>query len=212
MQEPPLLNPCGLVDYTTGGESHPALKCICLYFSEKGILCQAIFRRNLKSSEKAEEGKEKRKTVAPTGKIRYNQDMEYITRSREETIAVAKEFAASLKGGDVVLLSGELGAGKTTFTKGIALALGVTEPVTSPTFTIIKEYDGAPLRLYHMDMYRLSGDLAELGLEEYLGKEDGICVIEWCAVEISNTRVFEISLGYEGENCRKIVISEPRNR
>ena len=136
--------------------------------------------------------------------------MEYFTRSREETIALAKNFAAGLRGGDVVLLSGELGAGKTTFTKGIAAALGVKEPVTSPTFTIIKEYDGASLRLYHMDMYRLSGEVDELGLEEYLGKADGICVIEWCAVEIKNARIFKISFEYEGDEARKIVISEPK--
>lgn len=137
--------------------------------------------------------------------------MEYITHSREETIAVAKSFAANLQGGDVVLLSGELGAGKTTFTKGIALALGITEPVTSPTFTIIKEYEGKELNLYHMDMYRLSGDLTELGLEEYLGNEKGICVIEWCAVNDFHARIFEIRLEYAGES-RKITIGSPKNR
>ena len=137
--------------------------------------------------------------------------MEYITHSREETIAVAESFAASLQGGDVVLLSGELGSGKTTFTKGIALALGITEPVTSPTFTIIKEYEGRELDLYHMDMYRLSGDLTELGLEDYLGNEKGICVIEWCAVKDFHARVFEIRLEYAGDG-RKITIDPPINR
>jgi len=134
--------------------------------------------------------------------------MEYITHSREETIAVAESFAARLQGGDVVLLSGELGAGKTTFTKGIALALGITEPVTSPTFTIIKEYEGRELDLYHMDMYRLSGDLTELGLEDYLGNEKGICVIEWCAVKDFHARVIEIRLEYAGDG-RKITIDPP---
>ncbi|HCJ01792.1 MAG TPA: tRNA (adenosine(37)-N6)-threonylcarbamoyltransferase complex ATPase subunit type 1 TsaE [Clostridiales bacterium] len=136
--------------------------------------------------------------------------MEFIAKTREDTIEVAKEFATKLQGGDVVLLSGELGAGKTTFTKGIALALGVTEPVTSPTFTIIKEYQGKELALYHMDMYRLSGDLTELGLEEYLGKKDGVCVIEWCAVEEIHARVFEISLAYCKEGRRIIIREEER--
>ncbi len=136
--------------------------------------------------------------------------MEIIAKTSEETIQAGERFAALLQGGDVVLLSGELGAGKTTFTKGIARALGVKEPVTSPTFTIIKEYKGEKLALYHMDMYRLSGDLSELGLEEYLGKEDGVCVVEWCCTKDFHARVFEIALEYCGEG-RKIKISEPKS-
>ncbi len=136
--------------------------------------------------------------------------MEIITKTREETIAAAEKFAAGLHGGDVVLLTGELGAGKTTFTKGIALALGIKEPVTSPTFTIIKEYKGEKLALYHMDMYRLSGDITELGLEEYLGRKDGVCVVEWCATRDFHARVFHISLEYLGEG-RKITFSDPEN-
>lgn len=135
--------------------------------------------------------------------------MEIIAKTREETIAAAERFAAQLQGGDVVLLTGELGAGKTTFTKGIALALGIKEPVTSPTFTIIKEYKGEKLALYHMDMYRLSGDITELGLEEYLGRKDGVCVVEWCATRDFHARVFEIALEYYGEG-RKITFSEPQ--
>ena len=136
--------------------------------------------------------------------------MEIITKTREETIAAAEKFAAGLQGGDVVLLTGELGAGKTTFTKGIALALGIKEPVTSPTFTIIKEYKGEKFALYHMDMYRLSGDITELGLEEYLGRKDGVCVVEWCATRDFHARVFHISLEYLGEG-RKITFSDPEN-
>lgn len=151
-----------------------------------------------------------RKIVAIFCENRYNQDMEIIAKTREETIAAAERFAAQLQGGDVVLLIGELGAGKTTFTKGIALALGIKEPVTSPTFTIIKEYKGEKLALYHMDMYRLSGDITELGLEEYLGRKDGVCVVEWCATRDFHARVFEIALEYYGEG-RKITFSEPKN-
>ena len=136
--------------------------------------------------------------------------MGIITKTREETIAAAEKFAAGLQGGDVVILTGELGAGKTTFTKGIALALGIKEPVTSPTFTIIKEYKGEKLALYHMDMYRLSGDITELGLEEYLGRKDGVCVVEWCATRDFHARVFNISLEYLGEG-RKITFSDPEN-
>ena len=136
--------------------------------------------------------------------------MEIITESREETISVARDFASKLRSGDVVLLSGELGAGKTTFTKGIALALGVKDAVTSPTFTIVKEYRGESLWLYHMDMYRLSGDIAELGLDEYVGREGGICVIEWCKTEYFHARVVDVTLSYEGEDCRKITIGDPR--
>ena len=133
--------------------------------------------------------------------------MEKILKSVEETLAVAEAFAARLKGGDIVLLHGDLGAGKTTFTKGIARALGVEDVVTSPTFTIIKEYDGRSLRLYHMDMYRLDGDVTELGIEDYLGRKDGVCVIEWCSLEALEGKVYNVYLAYEGA-ARRIVIEE----
>ena len=133
--------------------------------------------------------------------------MEFISKSAEETENIAAAFASRLVGGDVVLLYGDLGAGKTTFTKGIARALGVKDVVTSPTFTIVKEYEGDTLRLFHMDMYRLSGDITELGLEEYFDRKDGVSVIEWCAVDRFFGRVFSVRLSYEGEN-RRIVIEE----
>ena len=170
--------------------------------------CQADFKCSIKNyREICFDGK----WFAISYKNRYNQGMEIIARTREETIAAAEHFAKKLEGGDVVLLSGELGAGKTTFTKGIAHALGVKEQVTSPTFTIIKEYTGETLRLYHMDMYRLSGDITELGLEEYLGKKDGVTVIEWCAIGDIHARVYAVSLEYYGEG-RKIVFSDPMER
>jgi tRNA threonylcarbamoyladenosine biosynthesis protein TsaE len=101
------------------------------------------------------------------------------TRSREETVELGKKIGARLKGGDVVSLSGDLAAGKTVLTKGIALALGVTETVTSPTFTVISEYEGI-MPLYHFDVYRLEGaeDFAYLGADEMLFG-NGVCVIEW---------------------------------
>ena len=133
--------------------------------------------------------------------------MEFISRSAEETLKVAERFASELKGGDVVLLEGELGAGKTTFTKGIARALGVTDVVTSPTFTIVKEYEGSALRLYHMDMYRLSGDLTELGIEDYIGRKDGVCVIEWSQLGEIDAAVHRVRLSYVPEG-RRIVNEE----
>ena len=207
MQEPPLLNPCGLVDYTTGGDFHSALKCICLYCIPIEGESQVDYSFISKKVHFFVIGK----FVANHSQNRYNQSMEIIAKTREETIDAARRFAEQLEGGDVVLLTGELGAGKTTFTKGIALALGVKEPITSPTFTIIKEYNGEKLALYHMDMYRLSGDITELGLEEYLGKKQGVCVIEWCIAEDFHARVFDVRLEY-CEEGRKITISQPRNK
>ncbi|MDR1786673.1 MAG: tRNA (adenosine(37)-N6)-threonylcarbamoyltransferase complex ATPase subunit type 1 TsaE [Spirochaetaceae bacterium] len=105
--------------------------------------------------------------------------MEFFTRSGEETIALGKKLGSRLVPGDCVALSGPLGAGKTAFTKGIALALGIREPVTSPTFTVISEYEGT-VPLYHIDAYRLQGpaDFINLGAEDLLFGQ-GVCVIEW---------------------------------
>lgn len=105
--------------------------------------------------------------------------MKFLSHSAEETFAFAKRVADKLKGGEIILLNGDLGAGKTTFTKGLARALGVKETVTSPTFTYVKEYDGR-LTLYHFDMYRVSDadEVYELGLEEYFYK-GGVVIVEW---------------------------------
>lgn len=105
--------------------------------------------------------------------------MKILSRSEKDTFAIAKRVADRLKGGETILLNGDLGAGKTTFTKGLALALGVTETVTSPTFTYVKEYQGR-LPLYHFDMYRVADadEVYELGLEEYFYK-GGVVVVEW---------------------------------
>ena len=125
----------------------------------------------------------------------------------EDTAFLAQIIADKLKGGEVILLNGQLGAGKTAFTKCLAKSLGVQELVTSPTFTFMKEYSGR-LALYHFDMYRALYDeeLYELGLNEYLYM-NGVCVIEWnkfeelpefINIDISikddtQDRVFEIS-------------------
>jgi tRNA threonylcarbamoyladenosine biosynthesis protein TsaE len=101
-------------------------------------------------------------------------------------IEYGRTFAATLKPGDVVLLHGDLGAGKTTLTQGMALGLGVEEAIQSPTFSLVAEHDGRdsegrPLRLYHLDLYRLEevDELEGLGYEQYLAPEDGVTVIEW---------------------------------
>lgn len=107
----------------------------------------------------------------------YNRYMVKIMKSREETIKFAEEYGKTLRGGDVLLLDGEMGAGKTVFTKGIALALGINAEITSPTYAYLNDYDG---KLYHYDCYRLSSgeDAEALGLTEYF-YGNGVCVVEW---------------------------------
>lgn len=131
--------------------------------------------------------------------------MVYISNSVEETIILAVKLANKLVGGEIILLNGELGAGKTTFTKGLAKALGINETVTSPTFTFMKSYNGR-LKLYHYDMYRVDSEdeLYELGLAEYL-YADGVCVIEWNKFEdLVNPIVIDIS--YLGRKSRRLEI------
>lgn len=131
----------------------------------------------------------------------------YISNNLEDTDRLAKRVALTLKGGEVILLNGELGAGKTAFTKCLAKHLGVEEIVTSPTFTFMKEYDSGRIPLYHFDMYRASDEdeLYELGLNDYLYM-NGVCVIEWNKFEgIKNPIVIDISS--MGENSRRFEIS-----
>ncbi|MEP6668994.1 MAG: tRNA (adenosine(37)-N6)-threonylcarbamoyltransferase complex ATPase subunit type 1 TsaE [Chthoniobacter sp.] len=103
-----------------------------------------------------------------------------ISHSAEETMAHGRALGATLQRGDVVALCGDLGAGKTHFVKGVAAALGADAAVTSPTFTLIHEYLGGRLPLYHFDFYRLEDEdeALKIGLDEYLDG-DGVCVIEW---------------------------------
>lgn len=103
-----------------------------------------------------------------------------ISKSAEETITHGQVIAATLRRGDVLALCGDLGAGKTHFVKGLTAGLGASAPVTSPTFTLIHEYLGGRLPLYHFDFYRLDDEdeALKIGLDEYLDG-DGVCVIEW---------------------------------
>ena len=101
----------------------------------------------------------------------------YISKSREETEAFARNYATTLSAGDVVLLDGDMGAGKTVFSKGVAKGLGITEEVTSPTYAYMNDYDG---RLFHYDCYRIESveQAEQLGLADYFDM-GGICLVEW---------------------------------
>ena len=100
------------------------------------------------------------------------------TNSYEETIKLGEKIGNILNAGDVLLLIGDLSAGKTTITKGIGLSLGVKKIINSPTFTIVKSYKGEKCPLYHLDLYRLDGVNNDFDLEEYM-ESDGVFVIEW---------------------------------
>ncbi|MFH0873262.1 MAG: tRNA (adenosine(37)-N6)-threonylcarbamoyltransferase complex ATPase subunit type 1 TsaE [Candidatus Komeilibacteria bacterium] len=108
----------------------------------------------------------------------------FISKSETQTLSWAKKFAASLKGGEVISLEGNLGAGKTVIAKGIAKGLGITEVVNSPTFVLMKVYSvhhGKITNLVHVDAYRLTGheELLNIGLGDYLGQPDSVVLIEW---------------------------------
>lgn len=134
-----------------------------------------------------------------------------VTGSAAETESLAEDLGASMRGGEVVLLSGELGAGKTAFVRGLARGLGVDpEEVASPTFVLLTSYPGR-LRLHHADLYRLAGDGddLELGLEELPGAR-GVLAIEW-AERLSLrpwTRAIEVTLEHAGEDRRRVRIAE----
>ncbi|MCD8562320.1 MAG: tRNA (adenosine(37)-N6)-threonylcarbamoyltransferase complex ATPase subunit type 1 TsaE [Bacilli bacterium] len=134
--------------------------------------------------------------------------MEYkiITKNETETILLAQNFESEKFPNMIICLDGELGSGKTVFTKGIAKALGIEESITSPTFTLIKEYDGE-LPLYHMDLYRLNGSIDELGLEEYFEK-GGVVVIEWASTirQYLPKERLEIKIKVLDENRRSIIL------
>lgn len=106
--------------------------------------------------------------------------MQFITNTPEETELLGQQLGETLKGGEIIAYVGGLGAGKTAFTRGLARGLGITMRVTSPTYTIVNEYEGGRLPLFHFDMYRLesSDDLFDIGWEDYLLR-GGVCAVEW---------------------------------
>lgn len=134
--------------------------------------------------------------------------MEYkvTTKNEMDTIEIAQNFESEKFPNMIICLDGELGSGKTVFTKGIANALGVKESITSPTFTIIKEYDGE-LPLYHMDVYRLNGSVEGTGIEEYFHK-GGVVVIEWADMihDILPEERLDIKFKVVGENSRVLIL------
>ena len=138
--------------------------------------------------------------------------MERCSKSERETEALGAAFAQGLGPGTVVAFTGDLGAGKTAFVRGLARGLGVTEQITSPTFTIVNEYEGGRLPFFHFDMYRLgsSDELFDIGWEDYLSR-GGVCAVEWSeqvadALEEDCIRV-DIRQG-PGENERVIRVEE----
>ncbi|MBL1227791.1 tRNA (adenosine(37)-N6)-threonylcarbamoyltransferase complex ATPase subunit type 1 TsaE [Enterococcus sp. BWB1-3] len=104
--------------------------------------------------------------------------MEIIVDSSQETEELAKTIGRAANAGDIIILSGDLGAGKTTLTKGIALGLGITQMIKSPTYTIVREYLNGRLPLYHMDVYRVESGIEDLALDEYF-EGSGLSVVEW---------------------------------
>ena len=136
--------------------------------------------------------------------------MEYkiTTYSEMETLELAQNFESEKFPNMIICLNGELGSGKTMFTKGIANGLGIEEVITSPTFTIIKEYLDGEMPLYHMDVYRLDGDTSEVGIEDYYNK-GGIVVIEWANTikDILPEERLDIKFKISGENARTLIIT-----
>ena len=134
--------------------------------------------------------------------------MEHITHSPEETEAVGAKLAELLAPGTVIAYRGDLGAGKTAFTRGLARGLGCSEQVTSPTYTIVNEYLSGRLPLFHFDMYRLRSaeDLWDIGWEEYLDR-GGICAVERSEnVEEALEGAVFVTIEKLGEDARKITV------
>jgi tRNA threonylcarbamoyladenosine biosynthesis protein TsaE len=131
---------------------------------------------------------------------------EWISSSPEETVAFAEELGHRLQSGDVLTLEGDLGAGKTTFTKGLGRGLGVKRTINSPTFTIIKEYMGR-MPFYHMDVYRLEDSDEDLGFEEFF-EGDGVTVVEWAHFieEFLPEQRLDITIKYTDETRRTIFL------
>ena len=139
--------------------------------------------------------------------------MEFLTNSPEETEAVGAALGKILMPGAVIAYRGDLGAGKTAFTRGLARGLGYAEPVTSPTYTIVNEYLGGRLPLFHFDMYRLasSDDLWDIGWDDYLDRS-GVCAVEWSEnVEDALEGAILITIHKTGENSRRIEIEGGEN-
>ena len=140
--------------------------------------------------------------------------MQFVSHSAEETERFGESLAQELRAGDVLAFTGSLGMGKTAFTRGLARGLGCRGRVTSPTFTIVNEYEGKT-PLFHFDMYRLgsSDELFDIGWDDYLAR-GGVCAVEW-SERVSDalpgdTIFVDIARGEEGENMRVITVTGGR--
>ena len=135
--------------------------------------------------------------------------MEYVSNCVDDTEALGEALARVLTPGSVVAFSGDLGAGKTAFTRGLARGLGIAERVTSPTFTIVNEYEGGRLPLFHFDMYRLTSaeDLFDIGWEDYLSR-GGVCAVEWSenVMDALPEDTVWVRIAREGDTGRSITI------
>lgn len=132
--------------------------------------------------------------------------MDFLTDSPAHTEEVGQMLANALKPGTVIAYRGDLGAGKTAFTRGLARGLGYTQPVTSPTYTIVNEYQGGRLPLFHFDMYRLgsSDELFDIGWEDYL-ERGGVCAVEWSEnVADAMENAITVTIEKTGEETRRI--------
>ena len=134
-------------------------------------------------------------------------DYKYIADDESDTISLAENIESEHFPGMVICLNGELGSGKTVFTKAFASALGIEDDVTSPTFNIIKEYPNGELPLYHMDVYRLEGNVSELDLDEYF-YGNGVTIIEWADMIQSSLpkERLDISIRVNGEDTRTFIL------
>jgi len=134
--------------------------------------------------------------------------LEYTTASTEETEALGQALAKTLASGTLLALHGDLGAGKTAFVRGLAAGLGYHGRVTSPTFTIVNEYEGK-MPLFHFDLYRLGSEdeLYDIGFDEYLSR-NGICAVEWSerAPELMNAAQVQVTISRLDETSRRIVV------
>ena len=135
----------------------------------------------------------------------------HLSRSEAETLAIAAKFAATLRPGDVVALTGDLGAGKTVFARGTAAGLGISGEVTSPTFTLIHEYRGG-IPLYHMDLYRLNNEreILDIGVEDYF-YSDGVCLVEWAEKlgGLLPPEAIRVAIRHVDSHRREIIIERP---
>ena len=134
-------------------------------------------------------------------------DYKYVANDETETIELAENIESEHFPGMVICLNGELGSGKTVFTKAFASALGISDDVTSPTFNIIKEYPNGELPMYHMDVYRLEGNVNELGLDEYFDG-NGVTVVEWADMieEHLPEERLDINIKVTGEDTRVFIL------